>query len=127
MEERDELELHNCEDCCDGDCDCNHEIEPERFSVTDEDGIEHHFEIIYELENDGKFYWITQEFFEGEDGEPIEDENESEYVVFRAEYSEDDDPVLHSVEDEEFEKVSVAWNKIVEEMLAQADDTEEEE
>ncbi|HOY26222.1 MAG TPA: DUF1292 domain-containing protein [Mesotoga sp.] len=57
----------------------------------------------------------------------MEDDDESEYVVFRAEYSEDDDPVLYSVEDEEFEKVSVAWNKIVEEMLAQADDTEEEE
>ena len=70
MEERDELELHNCEDCCDGDCDCNHEIEPERFSVTDEDGIEHHFEIIYELENDGKPYWITQSSSKAKMGNP---------------------------------------------------------
>ncbi len=134
MEERKELEMHDHDECNDPNCEHNHgdEAEFDSFSVTDEDGAEHHFNVIAEFENEGKLYWVVEEFFEDEEDiseeedEDSSDEDEEEgYIVFRVEHGEDENPFLYSVEDEEFEEVSKAWSKLVEEILAEEDVEEE--
>jgi len=125
MKEKEDLELHNCEDCCDDNCDHEHDGFG-TFSVTDEDGVEHHFEIVYEFESEGNIYWVTEEFSEDEEESELE-EDDSAYVLFRVEYDgENGDPFLYSVEDDEFEKASAVWNRIVEEMIASGDIEEDE-
>jgi uncharacterized protein YrzB (UPF0473 family) len=134
MEERKELEMHDFDECNDPNCEHNHENDAEfdSFTVTDEDGTEHHFNVIAEFENEGKLYWVVEEFFEDaediseEEDEDSSDEDEEEgYIVFRVEHGEDENPFLYSVEDEEFEEVSKAWSKLVEEILAEEDVEEE--
>lgn len=126
MEKREELEMHDCEGCCDENCEHEYE-EMDRFSVTDDEGEEHNFEIISEFENDGKLYWVAQEFYEEEEEREDDEEGDEDYVVFRVEYDEEENPFLYSVEDEEFEKVSLAWNKMIEEMLVESESDGEEE
>ncbi|HOZ99828.1 MULTISPECIES: DUF1292 domain-containing protein [Mesotoga] len=133
MEEKKELEFHVSEECNDPNCDHDHDLvsDVDRFTVTDEDGSEHHFTVIAEFENNDNTYWVVEEFFEEDDEEAdeeeddaSEDEEEEGYIVFRVEYDENENPYLYSVEDEEFEEVSKAWNKLVEEMIAEDDEEE---
>jgi uncharacterized protein YrzB (UPF0473 family) len=125
MEEREELEMHDCDECTDPDCDQDHgeDAEFDRFTVTDEEGVEHHFDVIAELESDGKLYWVVEEFYE--EGQDVSLAGEEDgYIVFRVEYDDDENPYLYSVEDEEFEEVNKSWAELVKEISAEDDEEE---
>ncbi|AKI96756.1 DUF1292 domain-containing protein [Kosmotoga pacifica] len=86
-----------------------HEHHYEMFAISDEDGNEHNFALITQLDVDDKRYWVCQEAFV--EGEEVVGFDEDSYVVFRASEDENGNVILNSLDDEEFEKVSKAWDE----------------
>lgn len=82
------------------------EIEEVVITLTGEDGNEHEYALIEELEVEGKVYGVFA---------PVEEEGD--LLVFRIE----EDQLFEIESDEEFEKVRQAW----EELLSEEQDEEE--
>jgi uncharacterized protein YrzB (UPF0473 family) len=87
----------------------------EEFEVLiliDDDGQEHSFELIAELEMEGNSYVVVapiDEEFEDEE------EEEVEITILRATYDEEGNMYLADIEDdEEWEKVADAWQELLE-------------
>jgi len=91
------------------------EYDGEEFEVLiliDDEGQEHPFELIAELEMDGNNYVVAAPIDEEMDDE--EDE-EVEIVILRAIYDEEGNMYLTDIEDdEEWEKVADAWQELAE-------------
>lgn len=91
----------------------DHEHEHEHidaFTLTDEQGNEHHFVRLGEIENKGKLYWVCEEIFV--DGEEIVDFGDT-YLFVKTE-DEEGNVFLDSVDDEEeFNEVVKIWEDMM--------------
>ncbi|ABV32903.1 MULTISPECIES: DUF1292 domain-containing protein [Pseudothermotoga] len=84
----------------------------EVFVLTDENNVDHHFVLLAEIENSGKKYWVCEEIMVDEEGQ-ITDFGE----IYPFEVKKDDTGNLFvdSIEtEEEFDRVSEAWNNMLE-------------
>lgn len=84
--------------------------------LVDEEGNEHLFELISELEIEGQYYKVLvplddEILEEGEKGE----EEEVEVVILKVTQDENGDEILCDIDDdEEWEKVADAWQELME-------------
>lgn len=83
------------------------ELEPDRVTLTDEEGVEREFDIIGTLQMDGNDYFALVAV----------DGNEDEYIVLKA-IVEDGEEVLITIDDDdEFDRVADAFdNEMMEEI-----------
>lgn len=90
------------------------EEELEEFPIlvlVDEEGEEHEFELLAELEIDSETYRVLIPFVEDE--EEIEEE-EVEVLILKVVYDDEGREFLSDIEDdEEWEKVADAWQELV--------------
>ncbi|MBO8159810.1 DUF1292 domain-containing protein [Thermosyntropha sp.] len=90
----------------------NEEFFEEEFPVlvlVDEEGVEHEFELLAELEIDDETYRVLIPLFGEEDSEEVE------VVILKVVYDEEGNEFLSDIEDdEEWEKVADAWQELVE-------------
>lgn len=96
------------------------------FTLMDEEGNEHHFVLLGEVENKGKVYWVCEEIF-------VENDEISEFGdTFLFVKSEDDEGnvFLDSIQDEEeFNEVVKVWEDMMgdEDFFVDLDEEEEDE
>ena len=92
------------------------ELFEEEFPVLiliDEEGIEHQFEPLAELEIESDTYRVLLPFVDEEDIEDDEEE-ELEVIILKVVIDEDGTEFLADIEDdEEWEKVADAWQELV--------------
>lgn len=82
------------------------------FVLTDEQGHEHHFVVLAEIEDGMKKYWICEEIKVNEEGEI---QQFGDIYPFEVKEAEDGGLYIDSVEsEEEFERVSKAWEELLE-------------
>ncbi|HCF50252.1 MAG TPA: DUF1292 domain-containing protein [Syntrophomonas sp.] len=75
--------------------------------LVDDEGIEHQFELLAELEIEEAFYRVLIPLEE-------EDEEECEVVILKVVYDEEGNEFLSDIEDEEeWEMVADAWQELV--------------
>ncbi len=81
--------------------------------LIDEDGVEHQFELLAELEIESDTYRVLLPFVDEED--VVDDEEEElEVVILKVIFDEDGNEFLSDIEDdEEWEKVADAWQELV--------------
>ncbi|NLV17227.1 MAG: DUF1292 domain-containing protein [Syntrophomonadaceae bacterium] len=88
------------------------DLEEDEFEVlvlVDDDGQEHSFELIAELDIDGKTYVIVAPLDEEENDEEVE------ISILKATFDEEGNMFLADIDDdEEWEKVADAWQDLVE-------------
>ena len=86
-------------------------LEDEEFPILiliDEEGEEHEFELLAELEIDDEKYRVLVPFAEEED-----DDEEVEVVILKVVIDEEGNEFLSDIEDdEEWEKVADAWQEL---------------
>lgn len=91
------------------------ELFDEEFPILvliDEEGVEHEFELLAELELDDEKYRVLVPF---EDEEEESDEEEVEVVILKVVIDEEGNELLSDIEDdEEWEKVADAWQELSE-------------
>ena len=81
--------------------------------LVDEEGIEHEFELLAELEIESETYRVLVPFIDEEDIEDDEEE-ELEVIILKVVFDEDGTEFLADIEDdEEWEKVADAWQELV--------------
>ena len=79
--------------------------------LVDEEGEEHEFELLAELEVEGQNYRVLVPLEEEED---TDEETEVEVVILKVVYDEEGNEFLGDIEDdEEWEKVADAWQELV--------------
>lgn len=92
----------------------NEEFLEEEFPIlvlVDDEGVEHEFELLAELEIDEETYRVLVPLFTDED----EETDEVEVVILKVVYDEEGNEFLTDIEDdEEWEKVADAWQELVE-------------
>jgi len=92
-------------------------LDDEEFSVlvlVDDEGVEHEFELLAEMEIENEKYRVLIPLLEEEDLEEM-DEFEAEIVILKVVYDEDGSEMLSDIEDEEeWEMVADAWQELVE-------------
>ncbi|NMA54671.1 MAG: DUF1292 domain-containing protein [Firmicutes bacterium] len=83
--------------------------------LTDEEGIEHEFEVVDYFSLDEKEYAILLAI------DDFEDDEDGEVLIFRIEDEEDGDQILVEIEDdEEWERAAAMWEeRLTEEDLAE--------
>lgn len=96
----------------------NEEIfDDEEFSIlvlVDDEGVEHEFELLAEMEIENEKYRVLIPLMEEEEMEDV-DEFEAEIVILKVVYDEDGSEMLSDIEDEEeWEMVADAWQELVE-------------
>lgn len=80
------------------------------FTLMDEDGNEHHFVRLGEVENRGKLYWVCEEIFV--ENEEIVDFGDT-YIFVKTE-DEGGNVFLDSIDDEEeFNEVAQIWEDMM--------------
>jgi len=88
----------------------------EIISLYDENGEETEFEVIGVINLEEKDYYILR---------PLDEENEDQAYIFRADTDENGEDVLVEVEDDdEFDTVCAAWEAICEGDIDEIDDKE---
>jgi uncharacterized protein YrzB (UPF0473 family) len=81
--------------------------------LVDEEGEEHEFELLAELEVEGQSYRVLVTL---EEEEEDDEEAETEVVILKVVYDEEGNEFLGDIEDdEEWEKVADAWQEMVDE------------
>lgn len=92
-------------------------LDDEEFSVlvlVDDEGVEHEFELLAEMEIENEKYRVLIPLLEEEDLEDT-DEFEAEIIILKVVYDEDGSEMLSDIEDEEeWEMVADAWQELVE-------------
>ncbi|MCX5779866.1 MAG: DUF1292 domain-containing protein [Firmicutes bacterium] len=93
----------------------NEEIfDDEEFPIlilVDEDGEEHEFELLAELEIEDQSYRVLVPA--AEDEEEVDEDEEVEVVILKVVYDEEGNEFLADIEDdEEWEKVADAWQEL---------------
>ncbi len=79
--------------------------------LVDEEGEEHEFELLAELEVEGQSYRVLVPL---EEEEELDEESEVEVVILKVVYDEEGNEFLGDIEDdEEWEKVADAWQELV--------------
>ena len=80
--------------------------------LVDEEGMEHQFELLAELEIEDEEYRVLVPL--GEDEEDVGEE-EVEVVILKVLYDDEGNELLSDIDDdEEWEKVADAWQELVE-------------
>ncbi len=94
------------------------ELEPDRVTLTDEEGVERDFDIIGTMQIDGNDYFALVAV----------DGNEDEYIILKA-VEEDGEEVLITIDDDdEFDKVADAFdNELMEEYDLDAPEDKKED
>lgn len=78
-----------------------HEFEFETVTLTDEEGVERDFDILAVMELEGNEYYALV---------PTDSE-EDEYIILKAEFTEGDEEVLITIDDDaEFDRVAEAFD-----------------
>ncbi len=78
-----------------------HEFEFETVTLTDEEGVERDFDILAVMEFEGGEYYALV---------PT-DSDEDEYIILKSEFSEGDEQVLITIDDDaEFDRVAEAFD-----------------
>lgn len=89
-------------------------FEEEEFPIlvlVDDEGIEHEFELLAELEIENENYRVLIPLDEEEE----EEAEEAEVVILKVVHDEEGNEFLSDIEDdEEWEKVADAWQELVE-------------
>lgn len=89
--------------------------EVEVLVLIDEEGIEHHFELIAEMEIEDQMYVVVAPLEEDEEDEDYEDDEEGLVLIFKALYDDEDNLFLTDIEDdEEWARVKQAWEELIE-------------
>ncbi|MGE5380395.1 MAG: DUF1292 domain-containing protein [Methylocystaceae bacterium] len=85
----------------------------EIIELVDDEGNEHLFELVAELEMEGNLYKVLIPY--EEDAEE-DDETEVEVIILKSQTDENGEEFLIDIEDdEEWEKVADAWQELMEE------------
>ena len=80
--------------------------------LVDDEGVEHQFEMLAELEIEQDVYRVLVPL---EDEEETEDEEEIEVIILKVVHDEEGNEFLSDIEDdEEWERVADAWQELVE-------------
>jgi uncharacterized protein YrzB (UPF0473 family) len=91
------------------------EIFDEEFPImvlVDDEGVEHEFELLAELEIEDENYRVLIPL---EEDEEIDEEEEVEVIILKVVFDEEGNEFLADIEDdEEWEKVADAWQELVE-------------
>ncbi len=78
--------------------------------LIDDDGEEHSFDLIAELEIEGQYYVVVAPIDEEED-----EQEEIDITILKAIFDEEGNMYLEDIEDDvEWEKVADAWQELVE-------------
>lgn len=93
----------------------NEEIFDEEYPIlvlVDDEGVEHQFELLAELEIEQDVYRVLVPLDEEEESE---DEEEIEVIILKVVHDEEGNEFLSDIEDdEEWERVADAWQELVE-------------
>lgn len=82
--------------------------------LVDDEGVEHQFELLAQLEIEEELYRVLIPLEEDDDNDE-EEEEECEVVILKVVYDEDGNEFLSDIEDEEeWELVADAWQELVE-------------
>lgn len=91
----------------------NEEFFDEEYPIlvlVDDEGVEHQFELVAELEIEEDVYWVLIPL---EEEEQL-DEEEVEVIILKVVYDEEGNEFLSDIEDdEEWERVADAWQELV--------------
>jgi len=91
-------------------------LDDEEFSVlvlVDDEGVEHEFELLAEMEIENEKYRVLIPLMEEEEMEDL-DEFEAEIVILKVVFDEEGNEMLSDIEDEEeWEMVADAWQELV--------------
>jgi len=80
--------------------------------LVDDEGVEHQFELLAELEIEQDVYRVLVPL---EDEEELADEEEIEVIILKVVHDEEGNEFLSDIEDdEECERVADAWQELVE-------------
>ncbi|MDI9479975.1 MAG: DUF1292 domain-containing protein [Syntrophomonadaceae bacterium] len=80
--------------------------------LVDDEGVEHQFELLAELEIEQDVYRVLVPL---EDEEELADEEEIEVIILKVVHDEEGNEFLSDIEDdEEWERVADAWQELVE-------------
>ncbi|MGI5921961.1 MAG: DUF1292 domain-containing protein [Syntrophomonadaceae bacterium] len=94
----------------------NEEVFDEEFPVlvlVDDEGAEHEFELLAEMEIEGSNYRVLIPLDDYEDEDDL-DECETEVVILKVVVDDEGNEFLSDIEDdEEWEKVADAWQELV--------------
>lgn len=83
--------------------DFDNEMTPDLYTLVDEEGVEQTFEMIDVMEVDDERYYALIPYF---DDPSKELEADTELVILKSEYDENDEEILASIDnDEEYEKI----------------------
>lgn len=94
--------------------------EDDTVVLTDENGVEHEFELVDVFDLDGKQYAVLAPTEEDE-------EDDEEAIVLRVEKDPDGNDVLVDIEDdEEWDRVAARWDEILEDEASMEWDDDEE-
>ncbi len=97
--------------------------DPEIFTLTDEEGVEHEFELMDVMEENGTVYYALIPYLE--DPEEMLEED-TELVVLKV-GEENGEEFLATIDnDEEYERIGALFIERISQMLEEGDDTEEE-
>lgn len=93
------------------------EVFDEEFPIlvlVDDEGIEHQFELLAELEIEDECYRVLIPMDEESEEELDDDDDEAEVVILKVIHDEEGTEFLGDIEDdEEWEKVADAWQELV--------------
>jgi uncharacterized protein YrzB (UPF0473 family) len=82
--------------------------------LVDDEGEEHEFELLAELEIENQNYRVLIPLDEEDDGCDCEECEDAEVVILKVVYDDDGNEFLSDIEDdEEWEKVADAWQELV--------------
>ncbi|MBQ3690476.1 MAG: DUF1292 domain-containing protein [Bacteroidales bacterium] len=94
----------------------NEENEIEIISLKDEEGNDHDFEILDELEYEGQKYCALLPYYENPDDLDSKTEEDTEILILHI-YEEDGDEICESIADEDlFDKISALFDERIEKM-----------
>ena len=83
--------------------DFDNEMAPDLYTLVDEEGVEQTFEMIDVMEVDDERYYALVPYF---DDPSQELEADTELVILKSEYDENNEEILASIDnDEEYEKI----------------------
>lgn len=93
----------------------NFENQPDLYTLVDEEGVEQTFEMIDVMEVDDERYYALIPYY---DDPAKELEADTELVILKAEYDENNEEILASIDnDEEYEKIGNMFLKRIDEMF----------
>jgi len=96
----------------------------EVFTINNEEGEEHSFMLLKEIEMDGSTYWICNEAFVNEENDNPEEITFGDTVAFKVSKN-GEEVIIDSIEDDkEFEKISSKWEELQDEEEIEEDDLE---